>query len=228
MEAIESVIGRNGGPEAVFNAALSGTREGATKLRAVMQSLPPEAQKQVSATMIRRLGRALNSQQDDLGEQFSTQTYLTNWNKLSKEAKSTLFGRYGLNFSRDMDKVAKVASNMREGSKVFANPPGTAGATAQWMSVGGLALAAATGQVQIAAGIAGGMAGANAMGRAMTNPRFVAWLARATELPVGLLAAQVQMLRQVAEATDDPALDEVAAQLEAMDRQRLAGGTYGQ
>src|SRR6185436_10142031 len=58
LDLLQSVIDKNGGPEAVFKAATSGTREGASTLRAVMQSLPSQEQKTVTATVLRRLGRA--------------------------------------------------------------------------------------------------------------------------------------------------------------------------
>lgn len=125
IDAIEHVVDKNGGPEAVFNAAFSGTKDGATTLRAVMQSLPKEGQKELSAAFVRRLGKAVNSQQDEAGDVFSTQTFLSNWNKVSPEAKKVLLDRHGMAFSRDMDKIARVASNLREGSQVYANPSGS-------------------------------------------------------------------------------------------------------
>jgi len=87
----------------------------------------------------------VDSQQDDLGEAFNVGSFLTNWNKLSPEAKSVLFNGYSPSFRMDMDKLARVASNLRSGSQVYANPPGTAAALAQvggWTSLGSTALAA--------------------------------------------------------------------------------------
>ena len=68
-------------------SATSGTREGATTLRAVLQSLPEDGQKQVAAAVIRRMGRANPSAQDDLGEAFSSERFLTMWNSMAPEAK---------------------------------------------------------------------------------------------------------------------------------------------
>jgi len=130
LDTIDHVVTKNGGPEKVFQAAMTGTKEGATTLRAVMRSLPIDARKQVSAAVLRRLGRAVDSQQDDLGEAFNVGSFLTNWNKLSPEAKSVLFNGYSPSFRMDMDKLARVASNLRSGSQVYANPPGTAAALA--------------------------------------------------------------------------------------------------
>lgn len=206
METIESVLDRNGGPEAVFRAATAGTKEGATTLRAVMQSLPQDGQKTVTATVLRRLGRAKAGSQDDLGERFSTETFLTNWNSMAPEAKVVLFDRFGPQFRRDMDQVAKVASNLREGSAVFRNPSGTAQAAIQYTTAGAFALAALRGDVATAGTIAGGVAASNLGARLLTHPPFVRWLAKTTAKPVAALPAALNQLAQ----SEDPVLQEAA------------------
>lgn len=199
LDTIASVIDRNGGPEAVFRAAISGTKEGATTLRAVMQSLPKDAQRMLSASVIRRLGRATPGRQDDLGEQFSTETFLTNWNSLSPEAKRVLFDRYGEGFRADMDRIAKLAANLREGSAVFRNPSGTAQAGIQYTTVGAFVMSVMTGNFGAAGAIAGGAAMANVAARLLTHPPYVRWMARATQAPIQALPA---MLNQLAQSND--------------------------
>jgi hypothetical protein len=194
LETIDHVVEKNGGPEAVFAAATSGTKEGATTLRAVMQSLPPDAQKTVSATVLRRLGRATPGRQNDLGEKFSTETFLTNWNSMSPQAKAVLFDRYGPDFRQSMDQVAKVASNLRDGSKVFQNPSGTGQATTQTGAVVAFATSLATGNVGVAGSIAGGVTGANLMSRLLVHPPFVKWLAKTTKAPPNALPSLVTQL----------------------------------
>lgn len=210
MDYIESVIDRHGGPEAVFRATTAGTKEGATTLRAVMQSLPPDAQKSVSATVLRRLGRAAAGSQDDIGSQFSTERFLTNWNNLSTPAKAVLFDRYGKGFRQDMDQVAKVAANLREGSQVFRNPSGTAGAAAQTSAAAGFVAALVSGQPAVAAAIAGGVAGAGVTARLMTSPSVVSWLAKGTLAPRSAMPA---LLAQAARSNDSD-LRELAQYLE--------------
>lgn len=194
LETIDHVIERNGGPEAIFTAATSGTKEGATTLRAVMQSLPEDAQKTVSATVLRRLGRATPGKQNDLGEKFSTETFLTNWNSMSPQAKAVLFDRYGAGFRQDMDQVAKVASNLREGSKVWQNPSGTGQATAQTGAVVAFATSLATGNVGTAGAIAGSVGAANLSARLMNHPPFVKWLAKTTKAPPNAIPSLVNQL----------------------------------
>lgn len=207
LEAIDHVIEKNGGPEAVFAAATSGTKEGATTLRAVMQSLPGDAQKTVSATVLRRLGRATPGRQNDLGEKFSTETFLTNWNSMSPAAKAVLFDRYGEKFRQNMDQIAKVASNLRDGSQVFRNSSGTGPATAQMSAVIGFVAALASGSLETAGLIAGGVASANLSARLMTNPRFVKWLATSTKAPAGTAPALLNQLAQ----DKDPDIQEFVA-----------------
>lgn len=208
LEVLDGVLQKNGGPEAVFKAAMNGTTEGATTLRAVMRSLDENGRKAVSATVLRRLGRAVNSQQDELGEKFSTETFLTNWNKISPEAKKELFDRFGPQYSKDIEALSKVASNLREGSQVFKNPSGTGQAATQAGTVGAFALSVLTGRLDVAAGIAAGAAASNLSARLMTNPRFVRWLAVSTKMPKSALTSQINGLAQVAEQTDDQELRE--------------------
>lgn len=224
IEAIESVIDRNGGPEAIFRAATAGTREGATTLRAVMQSVDDEGRRMITATVLRRLGRAKAGVQGDLGDQFSTETFLTNWNGLSTEAKRTLFNRYGDKFRSDMDQVAKFAANLRQGSQVFRNPSGTAQASTQAATVGAFAMALGTGHLKTAGGIAAGVGVANLFSRGMANPRFVRWLAQSTKVPMGGYSAMVNRLAQDARKHQDMDLARLAALLDeqAPDREQHA------
>lgn len=211
IEQLDRVVGKAGGPEAVYNAALSGTKDGATTLRAVMQSLPEDGQRALTGAVVKRMGLATPGHQDASGEVFSAQTFLTKWNALSPEAKRALFHRHGPKFAADMDKVAGVASNLRDGSKVFANPSGTANRAAAYSYGIGTATSVLAspviGPLPALAAISSGVA-ANALARAMTNPKFVSWLARSTELPVSSLPQQIIVLNQMAKS--DPDLAEVA------------------
>lgn len=203
LEQVQRVIDRNGGPERVFTAAMSGTKDGGTTLRAVMQSLPKEGQRAVTAAVIKRMGLANAGAQDAAGESFNANTFLTNWNRISPEARRTLFDRHGPGFTRNMDKIARVADRIREGSRVFANPSGTANRAAAIGYYGSLpatGLIAGPGPLAIQA--LGGI-GANAAARALTNPRVVGWLAKTTELPVSSLPQQVNGLRSIARDEGD-------------------------
>lgn len=215
LETLERVVDKNGGPEKVFQAAMSGTKDGATTLRAVMRSLPEDGQKAVSAAVIKRMGLASAGAQNAAGDAFSPNTFLKNWSDLSPEARRTLFGRYGTSFSEDMDKIARVADRIKTGSEVYRNPSGTVNrgaALAYPATIGGLVI---TGQIGGAAAAVGGGALANGLARAMTNPKFVKWLARSTELPIGALPAQLNVLKRMSAENDDESIADVAEALAA-------------
>jgi hypothetical protein len=202
-DRIESVLDRvtgNAGktPEAIYKSAVSApeVREGATTANAVMKSLTPEERSMVSAATIRRMGQANPGAQNAAGDAFSTETFLTNWNQFGDDAKRVLFAdpaaRQGL------DDIALAAQRIREGSKVFANPSGTAQAAANYTAGGGLALSLLTGNLGAAAAIAAGVGATNAGARLMTNPNFVKWVGQTTRLSPGALPAQLNLLAQQA------------------------------
>lgn len=199
MQRLEDVLGpilKKGDPEDIFQAAIAGTKEGATTISGVMKSLPPESRKVVAATMLRRLGKATPGQQNDLAEVFSSETFLTNWNKLSADSKRVLFAPLEPKMRADLDQIAKAASNIREGSKVFANPSGSGQVVAATSGLTAFGVLLATQQYAGAAAIAGGAAAANLQARIMTNPTVVHWLARTTRMPAEQLPAQLNNLFQ--------------------------------
>jgi hypothetical protein len=209
IDNIENVVGKAGGPEKVFGAALSGTREGASTLNNVMSALRPEEQNVVSSAVVRRMGLANPGAQNDAGDVFSTSSFLTNWNKLSPQAKGVLF-KNDSEMKSNLDKIAQVTSNLREGSKVFHNPSGTSQGLTQISTATGAAVAALTGNVGGLAAIGGGVAGANLIARAMTNPTFVKWLARNTNAPIEVLPAQLGYLANLGDKNKDPDLTQMA------------------
>lgn len=211
VEEVERVIDRSGGPEAVYRAMFSNSREGGTTLRKVMQSLDGKSQRDLAAVTLRRLGRANPSAQDDLGEVFSPTTFLTNWNKMAPEAKRALFDRFGTGFRDDLDTIAATTSKMRDAAQILPNPSGTAPAAAQATAYGTIATSLAMMEPTVAAGVAGAMGTANLGARAFTSPKVVKWLAQQTKLPAGSLPAQLAILAQIAK-TDDAAA-ELHAQL---------------
>ncbi|WP_313116219.1 hypothetical protein, partial [Stenotrophomonas indicatrix] len=221
LENIDNIIGKKDG-EAAYLAAVSGAKDGPTRIRSIMQTLPENEKKMVTSAFIRRMGRAVPGQQDSENSVFSMNTFLTNWANTSPEARKVLFGSYGPEFTRNMETIAKATSRIREGSKVFSNPSGTGGRAALIGQVAGTASTAgaltATGNPGLAfitvASSGLGAAGANVISRIMTSPKYVNWLARTTEKPHGELLAQLQVLRGIAERSRDPEVVELADAVE--------------
>ncbi|QNN77228.1 hypothetical protein IAE60_15060 [Pseudoxanthomonas mexicana] len=214
LELLDSVIRKNGGPEKVYRSVMQGSYDGGTILRTVMRSLPQEGRRALTAAVIRRMGLAKPGRQNAAGDRFSVDTFLTNWGNVSPQAKSALFDSYGSGFRRDMDRIARVAETIKEGKGVLANPSGTARlgtAVGYWL---GLMGAAVTGNFTTAGGLASLGVASNVAARAMTNPRFVKWLANTTAMPRGALPAQLQALKTIADREKDPELQEIARELE--------------
>lgn len=215
LDKIEHVVKRAGGPEKVFTAAMSGTNEGATTLRNVMGSLKKSERDVITATVLNRMGKATAGQQgtnaEGMADKFSTSTFLTNWAKMSPQARSVLFDHKGPKFREDMNKLAQVATNLREGSQVFANPSGTSQGAAQLGTSAAFVMSALTGNIGTAAGIGAGAGAANLSARLMANPKFVSWLAKQTNRPVGTLPGQIGTLANIGK--DDPDVQEFIAQL---------------
>jgi len=188
-EVLQPVLAK-GDPEDIFKAAIAGTKEGATTLKGVMKGLPMESRKVVTATVLRRLGEALPGKQGAAGDTFSAETFLTNWNRLHPAATSTLFAPMPDGMRADLNRIAQVAANMREGSKVFANPSGTAQGVASQVP---LFVLIGTGSVGAAVGQP---VAANLAARLMVNPTVVRWLAKTTRTPMEQLPVQLNQLFQ--------------------------------
>lgn len=194
LDDLAAVAGKDT-PEKIFNAAMMGTADGDTILQRVVSALPKTNRRDLAAAVVKRMGRATAGNQNDAGDAFSTNTFLTNWNKLSPEARSTLFGRLGeAGLTDELMNLAKVSSNIRDGSRYLANPSGTAPAAARQAMLGAGALAAATGQWPALGLMTAGAAGTNAIGRWLTNPRTVQGLARSTEIDVPAIVGGLQVL----------------------------------
>lgn len=201
-DRIESVLDKVASrnlPEEVYKAATNASdmQAGASKIGTIMKSLTPEERDVVKSAFIRRMGVAKPGAQNDAGDVFSSQTFLTQWNQMSPQAKAAMFSSKDNELREGLDSIAEAASKIKEGSKVFANPSGTSPAAAQ-MGLAGAAgaagVAAMTGHVAPAAALITGVAGANISARMMTNPKFVSWLAAASKLPEQQLSMRMPVL----------------------------------
>lgn len=202
-------------PEDVFLAATKG-KEGATTVRTIRRSLKPEEWDTVASTVLRRMGRSKNSLQDDLGEVFSVETFLTNWNALAPEARSAMFGgsRYG-RMAKDLEAVAGAASKIREASRVLANPSGTTGQGANWAAWASGLTGMATGNLEIPATVLAVSGMSHGASRLMTSPKFVRWLAQSTKVPVERLPGYVSRLSVVLKGEDPETIDAAQEYLDA-------------
>lgn len=194
LDELASVAGKDT-PEKVFNAAMSGSQDGDTMLRRVVSAIPKENRKDLAAAVVQRMGRATSGNQNEVGDAFSTNTFLTNWNKLSPQARETLFGRTGdTKLVGELNNLAKVAANIRDGSKYLANPSGSGAAAARQALIGGSLVGGLTGGLPTLAAIGGGVVGSNLLSRLLTSSWAVNKLAQPTTLNVPMGVGGLQGL----------------------------------
>lgn len=222
FDKLQAFIDKNE-PEKVFNSAFQGVEAGPSRIYALMRSIPKEDQKAVVSAFVSKMGRALPGAQDAGGDVFSTERFLTNWNKISPGAKKELFERFGSKFSEDMNKIAKTAELIREGSRVLANPSGTAGAVVGPATYASVAGSIAAGKYGFATGILSVGLLSNLGSRLFTNPKYVNWLAKNIDATPNAVPGAIANLIALSEDTNDKDLAEIAKKLKDEEIARRLG-----
>jgi len=188
---LDRVARKGASPEQIFEAATNpaSMRAGSTKIAGVMSSLKPAERDVVASAVLRRMGLAKPGAQNAEGDVFSTSTFLSNWSSMSPAAKDALFST-GTNakLRPSLDAIAKVASNIKTGAKIFANPSGTAPSEALIRTGIGLINPVTTVPTLV------GMGAAHVTARMMTNPRFVDWLAQALRFRPDMIPVRLPAL----------------------------------
>lgn len=139
LDTLRSFANKNT-PEQAFTALANTSKENVSLLQSVKKSLPQQARGSVAGTIIDRLGRATPGQQNDMSDAFSPERFLTNWSRMSPEARRELFSGFKNSdqVRADVEAVARAASMMRDNSRLWSNPSGTAAAlTARGALAGG-------------------------------------------------------------------------------------------
>lgn len=182
MEQISSIVNREA-PEKIFKAATSGLADGGTQINRLMKSMPVENRREVAAAVLQRLGRARPGQQNEIGDAFSSETFLTNLANLSAPARKALFNTSGFpGLEQRITQMGRMAAVRREGSQVFGNPSGTARQAGLLGWAAALGSAIATGNATGIALALGAPVLASGAARLVTNPNRVRSLAKRTAL----------------------------------------------
>lgn len=201
---LDNVVNRNY-PEQIYQAAtnINDMRGGASKINGIMKSLLPEERDAVRSVFIRDLGKAKAGQQDAEGSLFSSNVFLQNWNTISPKAKAIMFPDTGLR--NNLDAIARVSQNIKEGSPVFASPDKANGAGANIASLAALGGAAGTASPISASVILTAMQASKLSAKTMTNPKFVQWLTTAMKKnnPKGLNSMVVPLQNAMQNENDD-------------------------
>ena len=116
---------------------------------------------------------------------FSSETFLTNYNKLSKTAKESIFSGKGWTkgMEKDFDHILNISNFIRQSGKTFRNPSGTADRViGQGILLGGGAGAFVANHAFALVGLPLIIGGARATASLMTNPSFIKWLAQGIKI----------------------------------------------
>lgn len=169
-EAFGKMLGDKVTPEMAYDrligmASEGGSRANIASINSLFKSLPKDDAATVAGTVIRRMGQARAGAQDAAGEVFSPEVFLTNWNKMSKPARS-IIGRSGLDsgVGEELTKLARVIEKAKEAG-TFRNFSNTGNA----VTAGALGAAAWTAPVSTAT--VAGLSHLSA--RALTNREFL-------------------------------------------------------
>jgi len=185
-------LNRVADPDRLVALLMASGREGASRINALKKSLTNDQYRVVVSSIIDRLGRARPSQalsEEAAGEitdtvgRFSSDTFLTNWNTLTPQAKDVLFAGKNLAPLRsNLDKISRISSVIRESGKTFNNPSGTANSiVGQGLVFGGLG-SFFTGNPAFILSVPLVVGGARVSAKLLQSPAFVKWMAEGTDI----------------------------------------------
>lgn len=210
MQRIDNVLqplANKAKPEDAYQAAIAGSDKGATTLWGLRRSLPTQEWKDFVGTFVDRMGRANPGVQSAEGDTWSAQKFLTDWNKISPQAKNALFGSVDTPKLRsNLDTIAKASEMVSKSGKMYQNPSGSAPLAANMTAVGSVGTAVATGNLGVASGVVGTVGANYLTQKMMTNPRVVDWLAKGTSVPTDRLPAFISRLMAIGEKANDQEL----------------------
>jgi hypothetical protein len=210
-----------------------------SRLSALRRSLKDDEWDDVSAGVIRELGRPVASARgvaEDAG--FSVQSFMTRRREMSDEGKNVLFiapARAARQLRNSLDRFVRVADRMAN----FEAMANTSRSATNALGITGLASTftaaqqAMTGNFQTAAAAASVAGGAYAFGRFMTSRACVRWLTRAAELSgdpgkLRSLRGHARELARLAEKEPDPAVQNLINAVVMRLRDATSGEVQGQ
>jgi hypothetical protein len=172
-----------------FTALAKADRQTAdiTRMRQIKSSMPRDDWNDVSASIVDRMGKAKPGAQNAAGDVFSPGSFLTEWNKMSSEAKNILLPS---EVRVELDKLAKVAESVKS-ANLERNMSNTG-------TVAGLLATGAGGITNLPATVAA-LGAANISARGLTNVSFLRALNSAARGDAKVLSAMAKGKGQVAQ-----------------------------
>jgi hypothetical protein len=182
-------IYKNSDPDRIASLLLNTGKEGATRLNAIKKSLTTEQYDVFLSNIMERLGRLQPGQalSGDLVEgagKFSSETFLTNFNRLTKEAQESLFEGKGWTsgMQKDFSEILNISNFIRQSGRTFKNPSGTADRVVGQGMMLGAAGSLAVNPAFALVGLPLVIGSSRVVAGLMTNPRFIKWLAQGIKI----------------------------------------------
>lgn len=175
LERVRSFADKEAAPESIYNRLVKASETGSSTLQAVKKSLTNDTRGQMAGTVIEQLGKATAGRQNAAGNVWSPETFLTNWNKIKSGRSDILSGFKDADKVRaQVEAVAEATSMMRDNSKMWANPSGTAAnaaarATLASIGLGGAGSLAGLVNPMLPLAATGGVGSANLLARGLTS-----------------------------------------------------------
>ena len=194
MDRVQPFINK-ASPEQAYQAYVQAANGNVSTLQGVKKSINPETRGTAAATVLDEMGAANPGQQNNAGTVFSPDTFLTRYNKMAPGRDELFSGFPNAGEVRGaVDDVARAASLMKDGAKIWANPSGTGANVAASASLGGVA-----GNVfsspMAAIGAVGGLLGANQISsRFLLNPKQVNLAASNNTMDPAMVQAMLQRM----------------------------------
>jgi len=216
----------------VYNMWTSGTKVGVRDFKKILNIMPVDDRGEVKAKFIRNLGYAKPAGVTDSVNDFSTQTFLTNWDNLSTKSKVAMFGSKSNPIWNDLDDIVKSFKDIQF-SESFTNYSKTGdsilGVTAISAAITPL-IGVGTGAMSLGAGgatFASIYVAPKVAARLMTNPDFIKWLAKsAPRIGESRKAFSYQVGRLIEASTSDAQFrDDVADYVQALSSTVLGGSS---
>ena len=211
--AVIDKISKRGLDSQVFDFAVFGSAKGGQRIRDVFKNLSRDERDAVSSSVISQLGYRGNASE---GAEWSARTFITNWQRLDKNAKQVLFGaprfREVAKELNSLARVAKVTAERAAADNVSrtGNVLTTSGQLLPLLAAGGLALGGQFEAAQTALGVGTTtILAPRYAAKLMTSPKFLRWLKSTAQVAnKGVNPLSVQLGRLAILPGKDPELAE--------------------
>lgn len=173
LDLLAGAEGAKGGGD-VYREFIGSEFQNGDRIGALMRNVSPQGRADIQASTIAQLGRATAGRQNAAGDQFSPESFLTNWNRMSDNARQQIFGS-DPQLVADLNDMARIAEGMRAAGNTrnFSNTQRIATTAA---GLGSLGTAVAAGAIP-AAGAAAGVGATYAGLGGLVSQRLARWAA---------------------------------------------------